>query len=184
MGFPSQEYRVGCHFLLQEIFPTQRSNPHFPRLPHCQAFSNSSAKHLNPLASSSPSHVAHSLTLTLHPQSWGGFCQLASPTRLNSLRTELPQHPAQDWFPPVLVPWLRKQPAWKDNRSGVQSAFGKWKLVGRVAARADAECSRVKGGSVTASKLANWHLRLGKQMLQYPISQTGKWRLCQVKEVV
>ena len=39
------------------------------------------------------------------------------------------------------------------------------------------------GASVTASKLANGHLRLGTQMLQYPISQMGKWRLCQVKEV-
>ena len=27
MGFPRQEYRVGCHFLLQGIFPTQGSNP-------------------------------------------------------------------------------------------------------------------------------------------------------------
>ena len=28
MGFPKQEYRVGCHFLLQGIFPTQGSNLH------------------------------------------------------------------------------------------------------------------------------------------------------------
>ena len=30
MGFPRQDYRggVGCHFLLQGIFPTQRSNLH------------------------------------------------------------------------------------------------------------------------------------------------------------
>ena len=27
MGFPRQEYVVGCHFLLQRIFPTQGSNP-------------------------------------------------------------------------------------------------------------------------------------------------------------
>ena len=27
MGFPSKSIRVGCHFLLQEIFPTQGSNP-------------------------------------------------------------------------------------------------------------------------------------------------------------
>ena len=27
MGFPRQEYWRGCHFLLQGIFPTQRSNP-------------------------------------------------------------------------------------------------------------------------------------------------------------
>ena len=29
MGFPRQEYIVGCHFLLQGIFPTQGSNPSF-----------------------------------------------------------------------------------------------------------------------------------------------------------
>ena len=35
-GFSRQEFsraRVGCHALLQEIFPTQGSNPH---LPHCR----------------------------------------------------------------------------------------------------------------------------------------------------
>ena len=34
MDFPRQDYRVSCHFLLQEIFPTQGSNPH---LLHWQA---------------------------------------------------------------------------------------------------------------------------------------------------
>ena len=29
MGFPRQEYRTGCHFLLQGIFLTQELNPHF-----------------------------------------------------------------------------------------------------------------------------------------------------------
>ena len=28
MGFPRQEYGVGCHFLLQGIFPTHGSNLH------------------------------------------------------------------------------------------------------------------------------------------------------------
>ena len=32
MGLSWQEYRVGCHFLLQGIFPTQGSNPCFPCL--------------------------------------------------------------------------------------------------------------------------------------------------------
>ena len=31
--FPSKNTGVGCHFLLQEIFPTQGSNP---GLPHCR----------------------------------------------------------------------------------------------------------------------------------------------------
>ena len=31
MGFSRQEYGVGCHFLLQGIFPTQGSNPGLPR---------------------------------------------------------------------------------------------------------------------------------------------------------
>ena len=33
MGFPRQEYRVGCHSFLQVIFPTQGLNPD---LPHCR----------------------------------------------------------------------------------------------------------------------------------------------------
>ena len=33
MWFPRQEYWVGCQFLLQGIFPTQRSSP---GLPHCR----------------------------------------------------------------------------------------------------------------------------------------------------
>ena len=33
MGFSRQDTGVGCHFLLQEIFPTQGSNP---GLPHCR----------------------------------------------------------------------------------------------------------------------------------------------------
>ena len=33
MGFSRQEYWSGCHFLLQEIFPTQGLNPGFP---HCR----------------------------------------------------------------------------------------------------------------------------------------------------
>ena len=33
VGFSRQEYWVGCHFLLQGIFPTQGSNPSFLCLP-------------------------------------------------------------------------------------------------------------------------------------------------------
>ena len=33
MGFPGKNTGVGCHFLLQEIFPTQGLNP---GLPHCR----------------------------------------------------------------------------------------------------------------------------------------------------
>ena len=36
MGFPGKNTRVGCHFLLQEIFPTQGSSPHLLRLLHWQ----------------------------------------------------------------------------------------------------------------------------------------------------
>ena len=35
--FPGENTRVGCHFLLQGIFPTQRSNLHLLRLLHWQA---------------------------------------------------------------------------------------------------------------------------------------------------
>ena len=34
---PGQNTGVGCHALLQGIFSTQGSNPHFLCLPHCQA---------------------------------------------------------------------------------------------------------------------------------------------------
>ena len=33
MGFCRQDYWSGCHFLLQEFFPTQESNQ---GLPHCR----------------------------------------------------------------------------------------------------------------------------------------------------
>ena len=45
MGFPRQEYWVGCRFLLQGIFPTQGSNPH---LLHWQADSLSQRHLENP----------------------------------------------------------------------------------------------------------------------------------------
>ena len=32
--FPGKDTGVGCHFILQGIFPTQRSNPHLLRLLH------------------------------------------------------------------------------------------------------------------------------------------------------
>ena len=34
--FPGKNTRVGCHFLLQGIFPTQGSNPRFLSLLHCR----------------------------------------------------------------------------------------------------------------------------------------------------
>ena len=36
-GFPGKDTGVGCHFLLQEIFPTQGSNPSLLSLLHRQA---------------------------------------------------------------------------------------------------------------------------------------------------
>ena len=35
-NFSGKNTRVGCHFLLQGIFPTQRSNPHLLHFPHWQ----------------------------------------------------------------------------------------------------------------------------------------------------
>ena len=37
MGFPDKNTGVGCHFLLQGLFPTQASNPSLLRLLHWQA---------------------------------------------------------------------------------------------------------------------------------------------------
>ena len=34
--FPSKNTGVGCHFLLQRIFPSQRLNPSLPSLLHCR----------------------------------------------------------------------------------------------------------------------------------------------------
>ena len=36
-NFPGKNTRVGCHFLLQGIIPTQGENPHLSRLLHWQA---------------------------------------------------------------------------------------------------------------------------------------------------
>ena len=36
MDFPGKNAGVGCHFLLQGIFPTQGLNPHLLRLLHWQ----------------------------------------------------------------------------------------------------------------------------------------------------
>ena len=36
-NFPDKNTRVGCHFLLQGIFPTQGLNPHLLRLLHWEA---------------------------------------------------------------------------------------------------------------------------------------------------
>ena len=38
-NFPGKSTRVDCHFLLQQIFPTQASNPHLLRLLHWQVYS-------------------------------------------------------------------------------------------------------------------------------------------------
>ena len=34
MGLPDRNTQIGCHFLLQEIFPTQESNPHLLHFLH------------------------------------------------------------------------------------------------------------------------------------------------------
>ena len=36
MGFPSKDTGVGCHFLFQGIFLTQKLNPHPLFLLHCR----------------------------------------------------------------------------------------------------------------------------------------------------
>ena len=46
--FPGKNTGVGCHFLLQEIFPTQGSNPHLLCLLHWQADSFSPAPPVKP----------------------------------------------------------------------------------------------------------------------------------------
>ena len=40
VGFPRQEYWMGCHFLLQKIFLTEGSSPSLSHLPHRQADSS------------------------------------------------------------------------------------------------------------------------------------------------
>ena len=39
VGFPSQEYGMGCCFLFQGVFLTQGLNPHLLHLLHCQVYS-------------------------------------------------------------------------------------------------------------------------------------------------
>ena len=44
MGFPRQNTGVGCHALLQGIFPTQGSNPHFLCLLQCKCWATGEAQ--------------------------------------------------------------------------------------------------------------------------------------------
>ena len=55
MGFPGKNTGVGCHFLLQGIFPTQESNLHLPWLLHWQADSLS----LHYLGNPGALHILH-----------------------------------------------------------------------------------------------------------------------------
>ena len=55
MGFPGKNTGVGCHFLLQGIFPTQESNLHLPWLLHWQADSLS----LRYLGNPGALHILH-----------------------------------------------------------------------------------------------------------------------------
>ena len=57
-NLPSKNIGVGCHFLLQGIFPAQGSNPHFLHLLHWQ---------VSPLPLTSPGkpHVATLISYTL-----------------------------------------------------------------------------------------------------------------------
>ena len=65
MGFSGKNTGVGCHFLLQGIFPTQRSNP---GLPHCRRI---------------PYHLSHQRGLRI--LEWVAY--LFSSVRTNSLPT-------------------------------------------------------------------------------------------------
>ena len=56
MGFPRQEYWVGCHFFAQGIFPTQGSNP---CLLHGQADSLSLSHLGSPLVKRSVTNINH-----------------------------------------------------------------------------------------------------------------------------
>ena len=58
MGFSRQEYWCGLHILLQEIFPTQGSNPHLLYLLHWQSGS------LPPAPSGKPKWEPHLLVIT------------------------------------------------------------------------------------------------------------------------
>ena len=49
MGFYEQEYSVGCHILLQGIFPIQGSDPHLLRSPTLQADSSSLSRGGSPV---------------------------------------------------------------------------------------------------------------------------------------
>ena len=46
MGYFRQDTRMGCHFLLQGIFPTQGSNPHLLCLLHCRQIGNANCLQL------------------------------------------------------------------------------------------------------------------------------------------
>ena len=58
MGSPGKNAGVGCHALLQGIFPTQGSNPHVLCLLHWQQVLTTNATWEAPSKSSSESEVA------------------------------------------------------------------------------------------------------------------------------
>ena len=68
--FPNKNTGVGCHFLLQGIFPTQRLNPHLLCLLHWQAESLPLHHHLgNPSINNESTYIRMAHRLRFHTNS-------------------------------------------------------------------------------------------------------------------
>ena len=70
---------VGCHALLQGIFPTQESNPHLSHLLHWQADSFSLAPPGKPYRAPAISQIVHQSLETQNSQDSFGICGLDEP---------------------------------------------------------------------------------------------------------
>ena len=64
MGFPSKNTRVGFHFLLQEIIPTQESNLHLLQLMQCRQILHHQATQGSP---SKPPHPQRNRLQSIYP---------------------------------------------------------------------------------------------------------------------
>ena len=70
MGYPGRNSAVGCHFLLQGIFPTQGSNPHLLWLLHWQADSLPQSHLGSPLIGPIPYYIRNPPFCLFCPFQW------------------------------------------------------------------------------------------------------------------
>ena len=126
---PGKKTGVGCHFLLQGIFPTQKSNPHFLlwQMDSLPLHHLSSSPHKNTLRSIlllAPLYTAGKLRLRTIKQVSPGVERFCSPSWRTIPLPEAPEHshsravcPSRGWALPS-VKWGRQYPPPTPHRRG------------------------------------------------------------------